>query len=143
MAAIHKGSARIKFQFVPSKRQSILGGLPAVEALAQEFGLWEKVRAITALDPRTRKGRGFGPDAIVAQLIYCFAAGGASLADAERLEEDPLARQLARMESFADETTLGEWLRAQTPESVAAFWGLVREFVGWALSRAEAARWKY
>ncbi len=34
-------------------------------------------------DPRKRKGSGFGPDAIVAQFIYCFAAGGASLADAE------------------------------------------------------------
>jgi hypothetical protein len=143
MAAIHKGSPKIKFDFVASKKQSVLGGLPAVEALAQQFGLWRKVRQLTVLDPRTRKGRGFGPDAMVAQLIYCFAAGGASLADAERLEEDPLVRQLACMESFADETTLGEWLRAQTPESVAAFWGLVREFIDWALSRAQAQRWKY
>lgn len=143
MAAIHKGSPKLKFQFVPSKRQSVLGGLPAVEALAQEFGLWQKLRAIEGLDPRRRKGRGFGPDAIIAQLIYCFAAGGASLADAERLEEDPLARQLAKMESFADETTLGEWLRAQSPESVRALWALIREFVAWVLSRAEAGRWRY
>ena len=143
MPAIHKGSPKIKFQFVASKRQSVLGGLPAVEALAQEFGLWRKVRDLTVLDPRRRKGRGFGPDAIVAQLIYCFAAGGASLADAERLEEDALARQLARMESFADETTLGEWLRAQTPKGIEAFWNLIREFVAWVLKRAEAGRWKY
>lgn len=143
MAAIHKGNPRIKFQFALAQRQSVLGGLPAVEALAQEFGLWSKLRALEVLDPRTRKGRGFGADAIVAQLIYCFAAGGASLADAERLEADPLARQLARMESFADETTLGEWLRAQTPESVAAMWKLVGEFIAWAVSRTEAGRWKY
>jgi hypothetical protein len=143
MAAIHKGSPRIRFEFVPAQRQSVLGGLPAVEALAQEFGLWPKLRALEGLDPRTRKGRGFGPDAIAAQLIYCFAAGGASLADAERLEEDPLARQLARMESFADETTLGQWLRGQSPESVRALWDLIREFVAWVVSRAQARRWKY
>jgi hypothetical protein len=121
----------------------VLGGLPAVEALAQQFGLWPKLRALDLLDPRTRKGRGFAPDAIIAQLIYCFAAGGASLADAQRLEDDPLARRLARMESFADETTLGEWLRAQSPSSVAAFWKLIGEFIGWVLAKAPGARWKY
>lgn len=86
MAAIHKGSPKIRFDFAPAKRQSVLGGLPAVEALAQEFGLWSKLKALDVLDPRTRKGRGFGADAMVAQLIYCFVSGGASLADAERLE---------------------------------------------------------
>lgn len=143
MPAIHKGSPKIKFQFVASKRQSVLGGLPAVEALAQEFDLWRKLRQLSLLDPRKRKGSGFGPDAIVAQFLYCFAAGGASLADAERLEEDSLARRLARMDCFADETTLGEWLRAQTPESIRAFWELIQEFIGWAAQRAEAGRWKY
>jgi hypothetical protein len=143
MAAIHKGTPKVRFEFVPAKRQSVLGGLPAIEALAQQFGLWKKLRELSVLDPRTRKARGFGPDAIVAQLLYCFAAGGASLADAERLEEEPLARALSRMESFADQTTLGEWLRAQTPEGISAFWNLVREFVQWVLERAEAKRWTY
>lgn len=143
MPAIHKGSPKIKFQFVASKRQSVLGGLPAVEALAQEFDLWGKLRQLALIDPRKRKGSGFGPDAIVAQFIYCFAAGGASLADAERLEEDSLARRLARMDAFADESTLGEWLRAQTPESVRAFWKLIQEFIAWAAPRAEAGRWKH
>jgi hypothetical protein len=143
MPAIHKGSPRIKFQFVASKRQSVLGGLPAIEAIAQEFDLWNKLRRLSSIDPRKRKGSGFGPDAIVAQFLYCFAAGGASLADAERIEEDALARRLARMDSFADETTLGEWLRAQTPGSVRAFWQLIHEFIAWAAKRAEAGRWKY
>ena len=143
MPAIPKGSPTIKFQFVASKRQSVLGGLPALEALAQQFDLWGRLRRLSLIDPRKRKGSGFGPDAIVAQFLYCFAAGGASLADAERIEEDPLARRLARMDSFADETTLGEWLRAQTPESVRAFWQLIHEFVAWAQERAEAGRWKY
>jgi hypothetical protein len=143
MPAIHKGSPKIKFEFVAAQRQSVLGGLPAIEALAQEFDLWHKLRRLSLIDPRKRKGSGFGPDAIVAQFVYCFAAGGASLADAERLEEDSLARRLARMDCFADETTLGEWLRAQTPESVRAFWELIQEFIAWAAQRAEAGRWKY
>jgi hypothetical protein len=143
MPAIHKGSPKIKFQFVASKRQSVLGGLPAIEAMAQEFDLWSKLRRLALIDPRKRKGSGFGPDAIVAQFIYCFAAGGTSLADAERLEEDSLVRRLARMDGFADETTLGQWLRAQTPESVRTFWKLIHEFIAWAAQRAEAGRWKY
>lgn len=145
MPAIDKGYPKIKFQFVASKRQSVLGGLPAIEALAQEFDLWRKLRHLSLLDARKRKrkGIGFGADAIVAQFIYCFAAGGASLADAERLGEDALARRLARRDSFTDESTLGEWLRAQTPESVRAFWNLIQEFIAWAAKRAEAGRWKY
>jgi dienelactone hydrolase len=86
MPAIHKGSPKIIFQFVASKRQSVLGGLPAIGALAQQFDLWRKLRQLSLLDPRKRKGSGFGPDAILAQFLYCFAAGGASLADAQRLE---------------------------------------------------------
>lgn len=143
MPAIHKGSPKIKFRFVASQRQTVLGGLPAVEALAQQFDLWGKLRRLRLIDPRKRAGSGFGPDAIVAQFIYCFAAGGASLADAERIEEDSLARRLARMDCFADETTLGEWLRAQTPESIRAFWQLIHAFIAWAAQRAEAGRWKY
>ena len=57
MPAIHKGSPKIKFQFVASKRQSVLGGLPAIEALAQEFDLWRKLRqlllqTLRALNPK-------------------------------------------------------------------------------------------
>lgn len=143
MAAIHKGSPKVRFEFAPSQRQSVLGGLPAVEALAQEFGLWKKIRQLPGLDPRQRKGRGFGPDAIVAQLIYSFSSGGASLADAERVGEDPLVQQLADMKEFADQTTIGEWLRAQSPETTAAFWGVVREFINWVMQRASQERWTY
>lgn len=143
MAAIHKGSPKVRFEFAASQRQSVLGGLPAVEALAQEFGLWKKLRQLPGLDPRQRKGRGFGPDAVVAQLIYSFSCGGASLADAERIGQDPLVQQLAGMKGFADQTTIGEWLRAQSPQSIAAFWALVREFIGWVLQRASKERWSY
>lgn len=129
MPAIHKRSTKLRLQFVAAQKHSVLGGLPAIEALAQEFDLWKKLRQLPGLDPRTRTSHGYGLEVKVAQLLYCFASGGASLADAERLNEEPLARQLARVKAFADQTTLGEWLRAQTPASIAAFWGLVREFV--------------
>ena len=69
--------------------------------------------------------------------------GGASLADAERVEEDRLARRMAGMARFADESTLGESLRAQSPESVRALWALIREFVRWVKGRALGARWQY
>lgn len=143
MPAIHKRSPKLRLQFVATQKHSVLGGLPAIEALAQEFDLWKKLRQLPGLDPRTRTSHGYGPEVNVAQLLYCFASGGASLADAERLNEEPLARQLARVKAFADQTTLGEWLRAQTPESITAFWGLVRAFIQWVIGRAEAERWTY
>lgn len=143
MPELRKRSPRIQFQFVPAARQSTLGGLPAIEALAQQFGLWEKLRALPGLDPRSRTTHGYSPELIVAQLLYCFCSGGASLADAERLNEEPLCRQLARVPQFADQTQLGEWLRKQTEASIAAFWKLSAQFVQWVIERAEPARWTY
>lgn len=115
MPAIDKGSPKLKFSFVPSRKQSVLGGLPGIEALAQKFALWEKLRTLRRLDPRTRTGSGFGPDANVAQLIYSFVVGGALLVDAERLEEDPLAWRLADLARFAGECVS---LRAKSPASL-------------------------
>lgn len=143
MPTLRKRSPKIHFEFVPAAKQSTLGGLPAVEALAQQFGLWEKLRAIPGLDPRSRTTHGYSPELIVAQLLYCFCSGGASLADAERLNEEPLCRQLARVNRFADQTQLGEWLRKQSEASIAAFWKLIAEFVQWVLARAQSARWTY
>jgi hypothetical protein len=143
MPRFQKRSPKIRFEFVAAQKQSTLGGLPALEALAQEFGLWAKVRALPGLDPRTRTTHGYDPDLIVAQLLYSFCSGGASLADAERLNDEPLVRQLARTTRFADQTQLGEWLRKQSDASIAAVWQLTGEFVRWVVARAEAARWTY
>jgi hypothetical protein len=140
---VTKRSPKIHFEFVPAKKQSILGGLPAIEALAQRFGLWQKIRALPGIDPRVRTTHGYAPELIVAQLLYSFCAGGASLADAERLSDEPLARQLARVGHFADQSQLGEWLRKQSDASIAAVWDLIAEFVGWVIERAPAARWTY
>jgi hypothetical protein len=141
--AITKRSPKIRFEFVPAQKQSTLGGLPALEALAQQFDLWRKIRALPGLDPRTRTSHGYSPELLVAQLLYSFCSGGASLADAERLNDEPLVRQMARVEKFADQTQLGEWLRKQSELSINAFWRLIGEFVQWVIGRADAGRWMY
>lgn len=143
MPLLRKRSPKLRFEFVPAKKQSTLGGLPALEALAQEFDLWNKLRALPGLDPRTRTTHGYSPELLVAQLLYCFCSGGASLADAERLNDEPLVRQLARVAHFADQTQLGEWLRKQNDTSIAGVWQLIGEFVQWVIDRAEAGRWTY
>lgn len=143
MPQFTKRSPKLHFEFVPAKKQSTLGGLPALEALAQRFDLWKKLRALPGLDPRVRTTHGYSPELIVGQLLYCFCSGGASLADAERLNDEPLVRQLARVQHFADQTQLGEWLRKQTDASIAAFWSLISEFIRWVIAQADAARWTY
>jgi hypothetical protein len=143
MPVITKRSPKIRFEFVPARKQSTLGGLPALEAMAQQFGLWKKIRALPGLDPRTRTTHGYSAELIVAQLLYCFCSGGASLADAERLNDEPLVRQLARVKHFADQTQLGEWLRKQNDTSIRAFWQLISQFVQWVIERADAGRWTY
>lgn len=143
MPNIRKRSPKIRLEFVATDKHSTLGGLPVIEALCQEFGLWQKLRALPGLDSRQRKTHGFAPEVHVAQLLYSLCSGGSSLADAERLNDEPLVRQLARVKAFADQTTLGEWLRKQTPQGIGAFWGLVREFIQWVMGRAESGRWTY
>ena len=58
------------------------GGQLIVDALARDFGLWEKVRALDLLDPRKDKRRGFSPEVLLSQFIFSFCSGGVSLADA-------------------------------------------------------------
>jgi Transposase DDE domain group 1 len=143
MPAIHKKPSKLRLEFVANTDHSVCGGLPAIEALCTEFGLWEKLRALPGLDPRTRKERGFGPEVMVAQLLYSFCSGGVSLSDAEELNQEPLARLLARVPEFADQSTVGQWLRAQSTESIAGLWALTQDFVRWVLARAARARWTY
>ena len=143
MPTLRKRSPKIEFQFVPTAKQSTLGGLPAIEALAQQFGLWEKLRAIPGLDPRSRITHGYSPELIVAQLLYSFCSGGASLADAERLNEEPLCRQLARVEQFADQTQLGEWLRKQTDASIAVLSKLLCQMDQSGTAPAQPQGWIY
>ena len=85
MAAITKKDTRLKLEFVANTDQSIHAGLVAVEAMARRFDLWNKVRQLSCLDPRTDKKRGYGPEVIVGQLIYALCSGGGCLSESEAL----------------------------------------------------------
>ncbi len=94
MPAITKGKSRLKLQFVANHEHSICGGLVAVEAMAERFGLWDKLRRLESLDPRKDKRRGYSPEVIVGQIVYALCSGGGCLSDSEALNDDPLAREL-------------------------------------------------
>lgn len=116
------------------------GGQLIVDALARDFGLWDKLKALDLIDPRKDKSRGFSPETIVAQFVFSFCSGGVSLADAGRLGGDAALGLLLGMERWADESTLGEWLRGQHAHGLNAFWHLIAQFVRWVLAQAKAER---
>lgn len=136
MAAIPKKDTRLKLQFVANTDHSIHAGLVAVEAMARRFDLWNKLRKLSCLDPRKDSKRGFGPEVIIGQLIYALCSGGGCLSDSEALNDDPLARQLFGVGKFADQSQVGQWLREQSEESVAALRQLLHQFVTWVWQQA-------
>lgn len=140
MPAITKKATRLKLQFVANTDHSVHAGLIAVEALARRFDLWNKLRRIRGLDPRKDRKRGYGPEVIVGQLIYALCSGGGCLSDSEALNDDPLARELFGVAKFADQSQVGQWLREQTEQSVAALRQLLHEFVAWVWQQAEPRR---
>jgi Transposase DDE domain group 1 len=140
MASITKKETRLKLQFVANTDHTIHAGLVAVEAMARRFGLWQKVRRLKCLDRRKDQKRGYSPEVIIGQLIYALCSGGGCLSDSEALNDDPLARQLFGVKKFADQSQVGEWLREQSSESIAALRQLIQEFVSWVWNQAEAGR---
>ena len=132
MPAIRKRKTKLHFTFTNSDHATAHGGQILVDALCRRFDLWKKLDRIEALDPRTRKTSGFAPSGWIAQLLFAFTSGGVSLADAERLGQDRVLMDLIGLSKGADQTTLGELLRAQTKESVLALLQLNTEFVDWA-----------
>ena len=129
MPAITKKDSRLRIEFAENKEHSIHSGLVAVEAMAQRFGLWQRIRKLSSLDPRRDKRRGYSPEVIVGQLVYALCTGGGCLSDSEALNEDPLAGKLFGVERFADQSQVGEWLRGQSEQSVEDLRQLLREFV--------------
>ena len=114
------------------------GGQLIIDALAREFGLWKKIDAIEdVLDVRRDKSRGFAPGLIIFQIITSLCSGGVSLADAGRLGGDKALGRLLGVERWADESTIGEWLRGQTPAGLNAVWGVNREFCEWILKKVK------
>ena len=140
MPAISKKETRLKLQFVANTDHSIHAGLVAVEAMARRFGLWDKIRREVCLDPRKDKKRGYGPEVIIGQLIYALCSGGGCLSDSEALNDDPLARELFGVGKFADQSQVGEWLREQSAQSVAALRRLLHQFVVWVWQQAQPGR---
>lgn len=138
---IRKQSVRFDLQFKSSSQASAHAGQLAPLALLNEFGLWQRIRQEMALDARLQKGKGFDPEVIIAQLLFCFTSGGVSLADAERLNEDDALKALLGIPRFADQTTLGEWLREVGPAGWEVVRRLTREFVAWVLAKARPSRY--
>ena len=138
---IRRKEVRFDIALLPSDQASAHAGQLAVLGLLNEFDLWRRVRATVALDWRLQKGKGFDPEVLVAQLVLCFTSGGVSLADAGRLNQDAALKALVGVEAFADETTLGEWLREVGPAGWQVVRQINREFVAWTLARAEPGRY--
>lgn len=136
-----KRKSKIHLQITNSDQATAHGGQVLVDSICRRFDLWRKLHEETALDPRKRKSSGFSPVSHIAQLIFTLTSGGASLADAERLGGDSVLMKLLGLEKGADQTTIGEWLRAQTPASVEALHRLNAEFVDWSRQQAKPSRW--
>jgi len=133
---------KFTLEFRDSRRASAHGGQLAISAMIEQFGLAERVGAEPALDARTHFGKGFAPLVYVTQLLYSFTSGGVSLADAERLNADGPLKAFLGLEKFPDQTAVGEWLRALGEPGWQALRRINRDFVQWALARADAARYQ-
>ena len=116
------------------------GGQLIVDALAEKFGLWKKIANCPHLEVRKDTSRGFVPGTIVAQLMFSFCSGGVSLSDAGRLREDKALGELLGVDRWAEETTIGEWLRGQSPAGLRELWAVIREFVQWVMKEAAPGR---
>jgi Transposase DDE domain group 1 len=141
MPQFTKQKTRFHIQLTNSDQATAHGGQLLIDALCRRFGLWERLHKEPALDPRKRTSTGFAPAANVAQLLFTLTSGGGSLADAERVGKDRVLMDLLGLEKGADQTTLGEWLRAQTPESVRVLHRINAQFVDWSRDQAKPARW--
>jgi len=141
MPVFTKRKTKLHLQLTNSDHASAHGGQVLIDTLCRRFGLWKALHNQPALEVRKRTGAGFSPVAIVAQLLFSFTSGGASLADAERLGADAVLMSLLGLDKGADQTTIAEWLRAQSPESVRALHRLNAAWVDWASQQAKPARW--
>ena len=118
-------------------------GQLAVAALLEEFGLAERLEREPALGPCTHRGKGYTPLAYVTQRLHCFTSGGVLLADAERLNEDEPFKALLGVEKLSEQTSINEWLRDMGQPGRPALRRLSRDFVQWALARAEPGRYQH
>lgn len=141
MALYTKRKTRLHLKLTNSDYATAHGGQVLIDALCRRFGLWQRLQQEPALDPRKRTRTGFTPAAIIAQTLFTLTSGGSSLADIERLGKDRVLLDLVGLAKGADQSTVGEWLRAQTKDSVLALHRINAELVDWARQRAQPGRW--
>lgn len=141
MSTFSKRKTKLHIEVTNSDKATAHGGQVLIDALCRRFDLWKRIHDEPALEVRKRTGAGFSPVAIVAQLLFTLTSGGVSLADAERLGKDRVLMNLLGLDKGADQTTLGEWLRAQDKESVLALHRLNAAWVDWASQQAKPGRW--
>ncbi len=139
-AHYRKRKTRYSLELTGKGRSTAHGGQVLIDALCRRFRLWERISRIENLDPRRRKGAGYDPETLCAQVIFTLSSGGTTLADAERLGQDAILLESVGLEKVADQTTLGEWLRAQTPESLRRLCKLNSDFVTEVLGESKPAR---
>ena len=141
MSAFTKRKTKLHLQLTNSDQATAHGGQLLIDALCRRFDLWRRIHDQPSLDPRKRTTVGFSPVSNLAQLLFTLTSGGASLADAERLGHDRVLMNLLGLAKGADQTTLDEWLRGQTKESVMALHRINAEWVDWASQQAKPGRW--
>lgn len=141
MPLFTKQKTRLHIELTNCDQATAHGGQILIDAICRRFDLWKRIQKEPLLDPRKRQGAGFSPAAIVAQLLFSLTSGGCGLADAERLGNDKVLMDLLGLQAGADQSTLGEWLRAQTKQSVLALHQINAQFVDWSIQAAKPQRW--
>lgn len=141
MPLFTKRKTKLHLQITNSDQATAHGGQVLVDALCRRAGLWKQIHDEPSLEVRKRTGAGFSPVALIAQFLFAFTGGGASLADAERMGKDRVLMDLVGLEEGADQTTLGEYLRALSPEGIRALHRINAGFVDWSSQQAKPARW--
>jgi hypothetical protein len=141
MPLFTKRKTKLHIELTNSDQATAHGGQILIDAICRRFDLWKRIQDQPLLDPRKRQGAGFSPAAVVAQLLFSLTSGGSGLADAERVGKDKVLMDLLGLQAGADQSTLGEWLRAQTKESVMALHQINAQFVDWSIKEAKPQRW--
>ena len=140
MPALKKKDCRFHLKLDTAEDVSAHGGQLLIDCLAQRFDLWNRLSQIEGIDPRKRLTSGFSPISLISQIILGFASGATSLADMERLGRDQVLVELVGLAKGADQSTLGEWLRAQSERSVEAVMDINRHFVAEVFKQAKPGR---
>lgn len=135
-----KRNTRFHLDLATAENVSSHGGQILIDSLAARFDLWNNLAAIPGIDPRKRRASGFSPVAMISQMMVGFTSGATSLADMERVGSDLVLMELVGLTQGADQSTLGEWLRAQTPQTVEAVMAVNRNFVSQVLVQAVPGR---